>query len=215
MGPEARKVFNTFELSKEQQESYDPVKCKFIECFLKAEILVYESACFHSRSKGHVELVDQLATMLRTVAQGCDFGVLTERIIRPTGQKSFREVAGGSQNYLNFCSEAGPAETDSSLPAAKTASSTCVFQRKSDMFRYRCCQQAKTQKQVQEVCSYKSKHGPATIQEGLRILWWAVTQEVSLSCQNLHMIFLQEMWTLRLSVLVGWERQSGVFGDRL
>ncbi|KAM7287698.1 uncharacterized protein ISCGN_031389 [Ixodes scapularis] len=82
MGRQARAIFKTFGLSADDEKNYQVVKERFDSHFDAARNIVYESACFHRRSQKPGETVDQFVTALHTVAEGCDFQNLKERMIR-------------------------------------------------------------------------------------------------------------------------------------
>ncbi|KAM7309266.1 hypothetical protein ISCGN_012897 [Ixodes scapularis] len=82
MGRQARKIFQTFNLSEEEAKNYSLVKKKFDDHFVAARNLVYESARFHRRSQEPGETVDQFVTALHTLADRCDYGEVKERMVR-------------------------------------------------------------------------------------------------------------------------------------
>lgn len=82
MGRQARKIFQTFNLTEEDSKKYAVVKQKFDDYFVAARNLVYESACFHRRCQEPGETVDQFATALHTLADRCDYGEVKERMVR-------------------------------------------------------------------------------------------------------------------------------------
>ncbi|KAL3199863.1 hypothetical protein MRX96_043728 [Rhipicephalus microplus] len=81
IGRHGRNIFRIFELSEEQSKDYEVVKKRFDAYFVGTRNLVYGSACFHRRLQAAGESVDQYVTVLHTLADRCDYGVMKERMI--------------------------------------------------------------------------------------------------------------------------------------
>ncbi|KAL3227630.1 hypothetical protein MRX96_024053 [Rhipicephalus microplus] len=81
MGRQALNIFRTFKLSEEQSKDYEVVKKRFDAYFITTRNLVFKSACFHRRHQAASESVDQYVTVLHTLADKCDYGMMEERII--------------------------------------------------------------------------------------------------------------------------------------
>ena len=83
LGREALKVFNTFQFeSEDEKKTYANVLKKF-QSYCKPKLnLTYERYVFNSRSQKEGEPLDSFIAEIRALAQSCDFGNLTDSLIR-------------------------------------------------------------------------------------------------------------------------------------
>lgn len=81
IGRQASEIFQTFNLSEEEERKHDVVKRKFDNHFVGAENIVYESASFYSHNQGSGKSVDQCVIVLHTLAKRCDFDSFKDRMI--------------------------------------------------------------------------------------------------------------------------------------
>ncbi|XP_020610156.1 uncharacterized protein LOC110048720 [Orbicella faveolata] len=82
MGDQADDILNSFQLSATQLKQYHTVKTKFDEHFVVRRNVIFEQAKFNQRRQEEGETVDTFITALHTLAEHCNFGTLTEEIIR-------------------------------------------------------------------------------------------------------------------------------------
>ena len=83
MGPQAEKIFASFNLTEKQQEDYQLVLNKFNSHFTPTKNVIYESYRFHTRKQGDGEPVDDFITDLHHLAANCDFpATYVKRAIR-------------------------------------------------------------------------------------------------------------------------------------
>ena len=82
MGDQADDILNSFKLSTTQLKQYHTVKTKFDEHFVVRRNVIFERAKFNQRRQEEGETVDTFITALHALAQNCNFGTLTEEMIR-------------------------------------------------------------------------------------------------------------------------------------
>ena len=82
MGDQADDVFISFELTQEQEKSFEEVKEKFENYFIVKRNVIFERAKFNSRKQQAGESVDKFITDLYNLARYCNFGALKDELIR-------------------------------------------------------------------------------------------------------------------------------------
>ena len=81
-GTEAIDLFNSFQLSEDDQKSYDLVTAEFELFCTPKRNETYERYVFNSRNQTETESVEEFVTDLKLKSQSCNFGDLTESLIR-------------------------------------------------------------------------------------------------------------------------------------
>ena len=83
IGEEARDVYSTFTgwASDADKTKLDPVLTKFAEYCEPWKNVPFERYWFNRRAQDHGETYDQYKTALRKLAEGCEFGTITEEEI--------------------------------------------------------------------------------------------------------------------------------------
>ena len=82
-GPEAIKIYNTFEyIEEEDREDVNTLLNKFDEHFLPQKNLSYERHIFHTRVQQPGETIDEFVTDLKRKAATCDFEQLQDSLIK-------------------------------------------------------------------------------------------------------------------------------------
>ena len=98
-GPEAIRIYNTFEYNEEEdREDVNTLLNKFDEHFLPQKNLSYERHIFHTRMQQPGETIDEFVTDLKRKAATCDFGELQDSFVKDRiimGSKMFHF----EQNY--------------------------------------------------------------------------------------------------------------------
>ena len=82
MGDQADDILNSFKLSITQLKQYHTVKTKFDEHFVVRRNVIFERAKFNQRRQEEGETVDTFITALHALAEHCNFGTLTDEMIR-------------------------------------------------------------------------------------------------------------------------------------
>ena len=82
MGDNADDIFQSFELSADNQKVYKTVKEKFDSYFVKRRNVIYERAVFNRRKQENEESVETFITALYSLAEHCNYGNLREEMIR-------------------------------------------------------------------------------------------------------------------------------------
>lgn len=75
-------VLISFELTQEQEKSFEEVKEKFENYFIVKRNVIFERAKFNSRKQQAGESVDKFITDLCNLARYCNFGALKDELIR-------------------------------------------------------------------------------------------------------------------------------------
>ena len=82
MGDQADDILNSFKLSTTQLKQYHTVKTKFDEHFVVRRNVIFERSKFNQRRQEEGETVDTFITALHALAEHCNFGTLTDEMIR-------------------------------------------------------------------------------------------------------------------------------------
>ena len=82
MGDQADDILNSFKLSTTQLKRYHTVKTKFDEHFVVRRNVIFERAKFNQRRQEEGETVDTFITALHALAEHCNFGTLTDEMVR-------------------------------------------------------------------------------------------------------------------------------------
>jgi len=82
MGDQADDILNSFKPSATQLKQYHTVKTKFDEHFVVRRNIIFERAKFNQRCQEEGETVDTFITALHLLAEHCNFGTLTDEMIR-------------------------------------------------------------------------------------------------------------------------------------
>ncbi|KAK9675141.1 hypothetical protein QE152_g40608 [Popillia japonica] len=83
IGEKGLKIYNTFMFDKmEDKMKYTKVVEKFEEYFIPAKNVTYERHMFLKRDMGDRETVDEYVMALRELAASCEFGSLTDSLIK-------------------------------------------------------------------------------------------------------------------------------------
>ena len=82
MGDAADDIYQSFRLTDERERSYEVVKKKFDDYFMKKKNVIYERAKFNMRRQEEAEPVDAFITALYNLASKCDYGTLNDELIR-------------------------------------------------------------------------------------------------------------------------------------
>ena len=82
MGDQTDDIFLSFQLSEEDQKKYDIVVGKFQRHFLKRRNIIYERMKFNMRIQQEGESVENFITALYTLSETCNYGGLTNEMIR-------------------------------------------------------------------------------------------------------------------------------------
>ena len=82
MGDQADDILNSFKLSTTQLKQYHTVKTKFDEHFVVRRNVIFERAKFNQCRQEEGETVDTFITALHALAEDCNFGTLTDEMIR-------------------------------------------------------------------------------------------------------------------------------------
>ena len=82
MGDEADDILTSFKLSTLQLKQYHTVKTKFDEHLVVRQNVIFQRAKFNRRRQEDGKTVDTFVTVLHTLAEHCDYGTLTDEMIR-------------------------------------------------------------------------------------------------------------------------------------
>ena len=82
MGDQADDILNSFKLSTTQLKQYHTVKTKFDDHFVARSNVIFERAKFNQRRQEEGETVYTFSTPLHALAEHCNFGTLTDEMIR-------------------------------------------------------------------------------------------------------------------------------------
>ena len=82
MGDEADDILTSFKLSTLQLKQYHTVKTKFDEHLVVRQNVIFQRAKFNRRRQEDGKTVDTFITVLHTLAEHCDYGTLTDEMIR-------------------------------------------------------------------------------------------------------------------------------------
>ena len=82
MGDQADDILTSFRLSTTQLKQYHTVKTKFDEHFVLRRNVIFERAKFNRRHQEEGETVDTFITALNALTEHCNFGTLTDEMIR-------------------------------------------------------------------------------------------------------------------------------------
>ena len=83
IGPEALDVYNTFVFGPEEsKDKLEDVMKRFEEYFIPKRNVTYERHCFFMRNQLQGEAIDQYVTELRTLEKTCEFGVISESLVK-------------------------------------------------------------------------------------------------------------------------------------
>ena len=81
MGDAAKDIYQSFCLTEKQARSYDVVKKKFDDYFVKKKNVIYERTKFNMRQQKDGEPVDAFITALYNLALKCEYGTLNNDLI--------------------------------------------------------------------------------------------------------------------------------------
>ncbi|KAL5006376.1 hypothetical protein ScPMuIL_015182 [Solemya velum] len=82
MGSDAEDVFKSFKLSDDQAKDYNAVVEKFEKYFVARRNVIFERAKFNKRRQEEGETAEAFITSLHTLVEYCDYGTLTEQMVR-------------------------------------------------------------------------------------------------------------------------------------
>ena len=82
MGDQADDILLSFQLSEEDKKKYDVVLTKFQGHFVKRRNVIYERMKFNQRIQQEVESVESFVTDLYALSETCNYGELTNEMIR-------------------------------------------------------------------------------------------------------------------------------------
>ena len=82
MGDAADDILKSFHLTEEEMKTYDTVKDKFNNHFVKKHNVIYERACFNQRRQEEGETFDNYVTALYGLVEHCKYGSLQSEMIR-------------------------------------------------------------------------------------------------------------------------------------
>ena len=82
MGDTADDIYQSFCLTDEGEHSYEVVKKKFDDHFMKKKNVIYERDKFNMRRQEEGKPVDAFITALYNLASKCDYGTLNDELIR-------------------------------------------------------------------------------------------------------------------------------------
>ena len=81
-GEDALEVFNTFNFTWSEKNKFAPLVQKFEEYCIPRKNVTYERHLFNTRNQGPTESIDSYVTALKNLAKSCEFGELTDSLIR-------------------------------------------------------------------------------------------------------------------------------------
>ncbi|GBN97820.1 hypothetical protein AVEN_212559-1 [Araneus ventricosus] len=82
MGEQAEDIFSSFGLSETEQDDFDIVLKKFNDHFVVKKNTIFERAQFNKRVQLDGESVNAFITVLYTLSEHCEYGVLHDELIR-------------------------------------------------------------------------------------------------------------------------------------
>ena len=82
MGDQAEDILLSFRLTEEEAKKYSTVVEKFQQYFVKRKNFIYERSKFNQRIQELDETIDSFVTDLYRLAQTCNYGELTDEMIR-------------------------------------------------------------------------------------------------------------------------------------
>ena len=82
MGDAANDILKSFHLTEEEMKTYDTVKDKFDNHFIKNRNVIYERVCFNQCCQEEGETFDNFVTALYGLVEHCKYGSLQSEIIR-------------------------------------------------------------------------------------------------------------------------------------
>ena len=82
MGDQADDISLSFQLSEEDKKKYDVVLTKFQGHFIKRRNVIYERMKFNQRIQQEGESVESFVTDLYALSETCNYGELTNEMIR-------------------------------------------------------------------------------------------------------------------------------------
>lgn len=82
MGDEADDILASFGLTAGEKAHYDTVRTRFQQYFVASRNVIYERAKFNSRIQGEDEPVDRFITALYGLVEHCNYGALTDDMLR-------------------------------------------------------------------------------------------------------------------------------------
>ena len=82
MGDAADDILKSFHLTEEEMKTYDTVKDKFDNHFVKKHNVTYERAYFNQRHQEEGETFDNFVTALYGLVEHCKYGNLQSEMIR-------------------------------------------------------------------------------------------------------------------------------------
>ena len=93
MGDQAEDILLSFRLTEEEAKKYSTVVEKFQQCFVKRKNVIYERSKFNQRIQELDETIDSFVTDLYRLAQMCNYGKLTDKMIRDQIVAGIRDAA--------------------------------------------------------------------------------------------------------------------------
>ena len=100
MGDQADDILLSFQLFEEDKKKYDIVLAKFQGHFVKRRNVIYERMKFNQRIQQVGESVESFITDLYALSDTCNYGELTNKMIRPS--VSHDKVKHLKSNNLRF-----------------------------------------------------------------------------------------------------------------
>ncbi|XP_068907028.1 uncharacterized protein [Tenebrio molitor] len=83
VGDKALKIYNTFKFeSVKEKTSFASIQAKFTAYFAPTINVTYERYIFFSRDMREEESVDEYVTQLKQLSENCEFGTLSESLIK-------------------------------------------------------------------------------------------------------------------------------------
>lgn len=96
MGPKAEEILASFKLNEAEKKNYSVVSKKFEEYFFPKRNVIYERSVFNRRIQQPGESVTEFVTALHKLSETCDYGPLTDELIRD------RIVVGVSDSSVSY-----------------------------------------------------------------------------------------------------------------
>jgi hypothetical protein len=82
MGQDAEEVLRSTNITEDQREKYDTVVAKFEEFFKVRRNVIFERVRFNNRNQKEGESIEQYLTALYALVETCEYGPLTEEMLR-------------------------------------------------------------------------------------------------------------------------------------
>ena len=82
LGPDSDDVLTTTQISDDDRKKYSKIIEKLDEYFKVRHNVIFERARFNRRNQQPGESADNYITALHQLAQGCEYGVMTDELIR-------------------------------------------------------------------------------------------------------------------------------------